>query len=176
MSTAPRDGATSSAAGVSITFAAPGASEAAAPAPAAEADAEFAELGRVAAASSASRAGGAQQLMAEMAAVLEAPSGTVLEPELQSMAEPPDSDSDEFDADPQSPRSDPADFLRERLAGAPRPSPSSALPLGPAAQPPLSRAPILGIHLSLGAVRLRAVRAREAPRPLLPNPRPWLTA
>ena len=118
MPTAPRDGATSSAAGVSITFAAPGASEAAAPAPAAEADAEFAELGRAAAASSASRAGGAQQLMAEMAAVLEAPSGTVLEPELQSMAEPRDSDSDEFDADPQSPRSDPADFLRERLAGA----------------------------------------------------------
>ena len=159
MPTAPRDGATSSAAGVSITFAV-GANAAAAPAPAAEADAEFAELGRVAAASSASRAGGAQQLMAEMAAVLEAPSGTVLEPELQSMAEPRDSDSDEFDADPQSPRSDPADFLRERLAGARAPR---AL-FCPPAWSCRSAAAVTCSHLGDPSLSRRSATARR-PRP-----------
>ena len=152
MPTAPRDGATSSAAGVSITFAAseaPGLSLREA-----GADPDFVELGRVAAASSASRAGTAQQLMAEMAAVLEAPSGTVLEPEpqLESMAEPADSDSDEFDVDPQSPRSDPADFLRERLAGelAPLALFSSAACIR-AAQPPLSCPPTWGSSLGVSA-------------------------
>ena len=166
MPTAPRDGATSSAAGVSITFAASESDTAVTKLNTAEADADFAELGRVAAASSASRAGTAQQLMAEMAAVLEAPSGTVLEPEPEQPESMADSDSDEFDADPQSPRSDPADFLRERLAGelAPLALFSSAVCIR-AAQPPLSCLPIFGISRSLGAVRLRAVRAREAPRP-----------